>query len=366
MGQTIEDINCKSLDLKEWGKYSLIKSKEDILSTMDFGTFEIYPKHFILNNPIKSKQGFIFNADINPHFLIGDLNKTKNVFFEFNPRVIARIRNDFSGPVKTPSWMPGGNLYFGIIANFECDNSESVITSWFVGYQHHSNGQDSCALKNHHYDAAIGKCVPNNQYNPDDKFIFNRENGNFSTNIFYIGRLWIIEKPYRKSIWLITNIERVRSSKKLFIEIHPAGLFGASDLGFLDEFIGYEKELKNRYPFLRLKFNYDLMLLQQGFESKYYKLNTSEKFRFSIKSSVVINSICNLKNWKPYNHLNIIARFHLNLFKSSNAGFYIESAFIGSDEYNIFFEDSYYALKIGLHTGFLGKSEKRINQKLGI
>ncbi len=371
IGQTITEVNCANIKsnpelLNAWGEYSLIKAKEDILSTMDFSTFEIYPTHYLVNNPNKSKQAFIFNADISPHFLIGDLSKTKGVFFEFNPRVIARIRRDFSGPVKTPSWMPGGNLYFGIRANFKCDNSESDITSWIIGYQHHSDGQDSCALTNHHYDATIGKCVPNENYNPDDNFIFNRNNGNFSTNIFYIGKLWINEKPYFRSFWLTSNIERVRYSKKVFLEIHPSGLFGVNDLGFLEEFIGYEKELKNRYPFLRLRFNYDLMLLKQGVESKYYKLNTSEKIRFSLRSSIVLNKISNLENWKFYNRLNISARLHLNLFNSSNAGFYIESSFVGSDEYNIYFEDSYYSFKVGLHTGFLGKSEKRINQKLGI
>ncbi|NJO89264.1 MAG: hypothetical protein HC831_10125 [Chloroflexia bacterium] len=106
----------------------------------------------------------IFEAAIIPYYMLR-LNQSK-WGIELSPKVVLRMYQADSYPVRTPSYMPGATFYYNI-SNLQASRKASPLFV-FLTWQHHSNGQDG------------------NFYN-NDSISINTHSGNFSTNMIELG-----------------------------------------------------------------------------------------------------------------------------------------------------------------------------------
>lgn len=124
---------------------------------------------------VKRLNPLIFEGSISPDFLLA-LNKKKNVGIAFFPKIVIRMFNEYSYPVKTPSYMPSALFYHQLKWPFEKKvfrffSSEKQLAFMTYRVMHHSNGQDG------NYYLPLGDTV-------------NYTNGNFSTNAIEVAFSW--------------------------------------------------------------------------------------------------------------------------------------------------------------------------------
>jgi hypothetical protein len=123
-------------------------------------TFNMFrePSYVLFGSGFGNIERLIFEADIIPYY---KLKFRRNVKWgiELSPRVILRMYNKESFPVRTPSFIPRVNFYYQFA---DADATDKFLFAFFSWY-HHSNGQDGSF------------------YMPDSITI-NTRNGNFSSN----------------------------------------------------------------------------------------------------------------------------------------------------------------------------------------
>lgn len=248
-------------------------------------------------NPIKTS----LVADLNPNVLL--LNSSKSRFFVlFSPRVKLRLLDARKAPVRSPSYMPGLKVFSRLNNDLEQPQFLSLA------YSHHSNGQDSPTLD------SVGN--------------FNRGKGKFTTNYYTLDYTY-----GQKSTDAFQSVSKFGS---LGLEIHT-GLFN----------LGYSKELKDKYGFVRLNGSlmYDLLKGKTGKEKydNHYRINA----RFTYI----------LDEYENYSLLNLSKRFNVDFQYNYQPGFTdnvalaIGAGYRGQDDYNIYFSDSYSYLSVGIVYG---------------
>jgi hypothetical protein len=152
------------------------------------------------------------------------------------PAVRVRMLRETSAPVRTPSYMPRGNLQLLLVrglkdpargrpaAALTADMSRRILESvtrvsvWEVHViiGHHSNGQDGClSIEQERVPAKTGPCLPDGvELTPDS---VNRIDGSFSTNYLRSGvnysRNWLGKGPLEPA----TKEVRIRAEW----EFHP-------------------------------------------------------------------------------------------------------------------------------------------------
>src|SRR6195952_2201916 len=145
-------------------------------------------------------------ADLTGNFVLFATPKSRFAFI-FNPRVKLRLLATYGAPVKSPSYMPGGTLYFRV-------NRDDYKPSFFsFSYSHHSNGVRGPTLN------ANGT--------------FNTDSGKFTTNFYTIGYTHGHRADHENTI--------SNRYETLGLELHAA-LIG----------LGYAAPLKDNYGFVRL------------------------------------------------------------------------------------------------------------------
>ena len=110
---------------------------------------------------IGSIEPLIFEGNVIPNFMIRK-NKESRLMAVLTPQIIIRMYNEFSLPVKTPSYMPQITMYY-LVGN----KSNKNLMTFFGRFAHHSNGQRDDTLL---ADGSV-----------------NLESGNFSTNYLEFG-----------------------------------------------------------------------------------------------------------------------------------------------------------------------------------
>jgi hypothetical protein len=246
-------------------------------------------------------------GDINAHFVMFNTPKSR-FFFDISARVKIRLLSEYGEPVKSPSYMPGGNLYFRV-------NSDTYKPQFIsLSYTHHSNGIRGSTLR------------------PDGSF--NRDSGKFSTD--FISANYTIGKRVDKA----NSIHNQYST--LGIELHR-GLLG-------DAYAA--KGLPGRYGFVRINGG--------------YIYNIAKKYQDDIDPD-----LSSFKNWQRiqfdftyiadkyngYNALNLKKRFNASVKYyyqfpfMQNVSFIAGAGYRGQDDYNIYFEDSYFYMQFGVASG---------------
>ena len=150
---------------------------EAILSTTDrtYVSFGQGLGNYKTPTGIKRLNPLIFEGQISPDFLF-TLSEKKTTGFAFFPKIVLRMYNEKSFPVKTPSYMPSLLFYHRIISPFTKKifrffKSEDQLAFLTYRISHHSNGQ-------------------NGNYYTVSRDSVNFINGNFSTNAFEVALSW--------------------------------------------------------------------------------------------------------------------------------------------------------------------------------
>jgi hypothetical protein len=246
-------------------------------------------------------------GDVNAHFVLFNTPKSR-FFFEVSTRVKIRLLKAYGQPVKSPSYMPGGSLYFRL--NHDAYHPQFLQLS----YTHHSNGIRGPSLR------------------PDGGF--NRDSGKFSTDFYSIN--YTIGKRVDK-LNTITN-----HYSTLGIELHNGLLNGA----------GASRGLPGHYGFVRVNGG--------------YLFNIAKRYQDDIDP----NS-SSFKNWQRiqfdftyiadkydgYSALNLKKRFNASLKYyyqfpfMQNVSFIVGGGYRGQDDYNVYFQDSYAYMQLGIASG---------------
>lgn len=206
---------------------------------------------------VTSDDGVVFEAGIFPHLVVAqnytDMlridpqaraeRKRKRFAYAISgtPAVRLRMFEEVSRPVRTPSYMPRGNVQILFSPNIEQalgalltrDAGTTVVSFWeghaIVG--HHSNGQDGCLYTDQIRVDEL--CITDPLIPPVQPREINRRDGSFSTNYIRVGA------NYRRSLVDSTMRTFGHWSLRAEIEQHPRAwmdeeiteLYGRTRLG---------------------------------------------------------------------------------------------------------------------------------------
>ena len=226
------------------------------------------------------------------------------------PDFTVRVRNEFSAAVRTPSYRLGGVVY----ARLNTDPQNYQYTE--LAFTHHSNGQDV------------------SPYNTDGSL--NTRNGNFNANNLTLS--------YRFGNFTVPGTDAGYNSFN-----HRVGLQWY-------KFFRYEPALNEGFGFTRLLYNFSWRKydeIEKRRQDKNQVKAEKETWRLNTEFSYAINKIPakNLANiQKRLNaeiNFNYSFPFMHNVFLMAAVGYY------GEDNYNIYFQDHYGYVRLGLSSGFL-------------
>lgn len=248
----------------------------------------------VSNNEKTKLDPLIFEAQIAPNFIV-NFKKDSKFGMAITPKVILRMYNEESLPVKTPSYLPSITIYHTLeFMNKIFDRSnflKSLIgenSQHFVTYKlsHYSNGQKG-------------------NYFIDNTNEINFENGNFSTNFFELGYNWF--------------------------------------------FISDKKNKSSHIGRISFEKHFDIDREEKMFETFYYHkisiqnfTNYNEKFKSGIQCSVMTGK----GNYKT--NFSLDTFFLYNPFKNNSDFSFVLRYYNGKDYYNLHNVEKISALTIGI------------------
>jgi hypothetical protein len=102
-------------------------------------TFNMFrePSYIIFGSGIGNLEPIIFESDVIPYFMLS-LSKNTRWGVELSPRVIMRMYNQVSHPVRTPSFMPRITCFIQFV---DKEHGKRDFFSYF-SWMHYSNGQE--------------------------------------------------------------------------------------------------------------------------------------------------------------------------------------------------------------------------------
>ncbi len=247
---------------------------------------------------IGNLEPLIFEANVSPGFKIRE-RKDSRLMAVLTPKIIVRMYNEFSYPVRTPSYMPNITFYF-------LTGSERSINklSLFGKIAHHSNGQNGDFY--------------------DENGTINLVSGNFATNFIELGFL--------KAFY--NNKHNAFRFFKSSVEFHPK-------TWMLDVMQGKYSGLRWHNTFLAYK------LPLNGNSSGKSKANFSVKAETSWMMD-------NVNDWKTFdlNRLNASLRFYYHPKFLEDIGLFVQF-YHGMDYYNIYFQHQISVIRFGIMTEIL-------------
>jgi hypothetical protein len=290
------------------------------------------------------KKAFLFNGNFNIPYLISSdkliIGKNKDFYqvFQFLPEIKVRIfqndplYNDKSKPVRTPSYIPKISYLFSH-ANFWNQNRKLKL---FAGISalHHSNGQDGW------------------EFDFNDSLV-NIYNGSFSESLYFQfivgGKIRFKNKNLTFKYTNKNLIEKFRSvSWKSGYEWHPVyfanqklhktGLYGGNRV-FLTVLFQKNKiaNLNQQATPIHSESSRWMMNFEYITDLSYYSGNN--KIRAIIPF------------WVTKKRLNLSLTYYKKLLKSDNFSFFAQVGYFGSDNYNIYFQQSAFIARTGVAFG---------------
>ncbi|MBB3058897.1 hypothetical protein FHS11_005357 [Mucilaginibacter gotjawali] len=245
-------------------------------------------------------------ADLSPNFVLVNTPKLP-FFFVADARINLRLFASHGDPVKSPSYMPGGTLYFRI--NRDYYNPRFIS----ISYTHHSNGIEG----------------PTSNSNGT----INTDSGKFTTNFYTLT--YHTGKRLDIGNLIITRYDA------LGIELH-AYLIG----------LGYTYPLKNKYGFVRINGNWRYNIARANSDpvdpiKKIY----SNWQRFDFQFTYIADKIYNYTTLDVKKRLNVSLKYYYQFPFMQNVSFLAGLGYRGQDEYNIFFQNSYAYATFGIAAG---------------
>lgn len=249
----------------------------------------------------------VFEVSVVPYYMIR-IHPKSNWGIEVSPKINVRMFQERSYPVRTPSYMPRVNFYYGMGKSFRSLRGLFLLFSW----AHHSNGQsDSFYL--------------------DDSTTINTMSGNFATNFIEFGP-FLNRKP------------KIRS-------------FATDYLKLSGEFhYRQNRELEGKYGNFRLNFEfqsiaYPMLLLlnlknNQGMDLASMK-SKSSSIRISLKNTIIFGDKLNTKSFDLVRRINVSLTSSFRPKYLNDLTFFIQY-YYGQDYYNIYFGETISVLRFGI------------------
>jgi len=248
-------------------------------------------------------------------------NKIPEKFMiELGSNIDLRIIPQFSGPVRTPSFMGGGRVFF-LIGN----NKEEILAEGFkkfhnlyLGYYHYSNGQDGETL------AALAE-IPAQFAFVNDGHALNVYNGSFGTNFVNFGYNYYFEHQAGSSAhWHNLNLDS---------EIHTNG---------------FDADLEGYFSRLKLALNYSIISLKPS-EDPIVECEEFRRFKFHLEYRPLDTGL--LPNHNFFSDISTSISYFFKLPLSTFTAWYVQAGYQGSDDYNIYVEDRNFYFQLGIATG---------------
>lgn len=261
------------------------------------------------------KNGYILSADVIPQFVIASkwLPTPIHLTTRFKARILRdnASQGDSSLPVRTPSYMPGGTIFLPL---HHINDQKKHIRYLSLSVFHHSNGQDG------------------EEFSSPTKL--NEYNGNFSTNF--------IEPAYHY------RFRRDDHENQGEFRDH---YFRA---GFETHFKTAEK-LRDSYGLYRLNLTwtalrvkgYQDLVLGREVDGLYYR----EHSRW-VTNMTIIGGERELGLNKASKRINFDLNYNLRVKGSANTALFAGAGYFGSDTYNIYYQRSYFYIRVGLSLGY--------------
>jgi hypothetical protein len=245
-------------------------------------------------------------ADLTGNFVLFATPKSRFAFI-FNPRVKLRLLSTYGAPVKSPSYMPGGTLYYHTNRNYY---NPSYLS---LSYSHHSNGVRGPTL------------------NPDGTF--NTDSGKFTTNFYTIAYTHGKQVDHQNTV--------SNRYETLGLELHAA-LIG----------LGYAHALKDQYGFVRLNgtWMYNLSKARPDVIDPHTR-TFDNWMRLQIDFMYILDTYSNYAFTDYSKRLNISAIYYYQFPFMQNVALMFGGGYRGQDDYNIFFQNSYAYLTVGVAAG---------------
>lgn len=253
-------------------------------------------------------------SDLAANFVL--VNSPRLPFFvAATPEISIRLFSAAGAPVKSPSYMPGLVVYFRV-------NNDTYKSKFFsVAYNHHSNGIRGPTLN------------PNGTFNTDS--------GKFTTNFYTL-----MYHAGKRSDGDNVITSRYASAG---LELHAA-LVG----------LGYAHALKDKYGFVRVKGNYIYDLAKRDNDPIDPKANVFDNWmRLQLNFEYIMDKYnnYNLSDYKK--RMNVGIKYYYQFPFMQNVALMAGGGYRGQDEYNIFFQDSYAYVTVGLAAGLSFDFHKR-------
>ncbi|WP_292941805.1 hypothetical protein [Mucilaginibacter sp. 44-25] len=247
-------------------------------------------------------------GDINTHFVL--LNSPRSrFFFDVSARVKVRLLKQYGNPVKSPSYMPSANLYYRL-------NDDAYRPQYLsASYTHHSNGIRGPSVE------------------PDGSI--NVDSGKFSTDFVQLN--YTLGKRLDRPNTILSQFGT------LGIELHRT-LFnsngGGASLG-----------LPGRYGFVRVNGTYIYNLAkryQDDIEPNKSDFRNWQRLQFDFTY---------IAGKMPYSatdlgrRLNASLKYYYQFPFMHAAAFVVGAGYRGQDDYNIYFQDHYFYMQLGIASG---------------
>ncbi|MBD1363694.1 hypothetical protein IDJ77_07720 [Mucilaginibacter sp. ZT4R22] len=245
-------------------------------------------------------------ADVVGNFVVYNTPKSR-LFVNAFTRVKIRLLNTPGAPVKSPSYIPGIQLFYRL--------NNNVYNPKFLsgGYTHHSNG------------------VRGPTQLPDGSF--NVDSGKFSTNFYTLN--YTVGKRTDKPNMVINQY------KTIGLEVH-SGLFG----------LGAAEGLPGHYGWIRVNGTY-MINLAKAYEDPIrngHKLFANwQRLQFDFTYIADKYNNYNAQNLKK--RLNVSLKYYYHLPFLQDVSVMAGGGYRGQDDYNISFQSSYGYGMIGLASG---------------
>ena len=299
-------------------------------------------KYFDYHSGIKKQ--FLFNGNFAFPFLLSSnkwiLGKRKSFFqnFQFSPDIKIRLfqnDSDFadkSKPVRTPSYIPKLSYFF----THQKFWNKIRKSNYYLGISaiHHSNGQDGWEF----------------DYNDS---VVNIYNGSFSESLFFnfmLGGKILLKSKNINPKDIHYNLNTSAKINNLFWKVG----FDWHPIYFSNQKL-HESKL---YGGNRFTFN----LLFQNLRSKDLNFDNEKEFIRFVFNAEYISDLSfysgNLKQKNKIKVFDVSKRLNLNLsaykrlFDLDNLAFFVQIGYFGSDNYNIYFQQSIFIARTGLSLGF--------------
>jgi hypothetical protein len=278
-------------------------SKEEVVGKKNaISTFNMFrePSYILFGSGLGNLEPLIFEGNLAPYFMISISEKVR-WGIELSPRIVIRMYNKYSLPIRTPSFMPKVTFFYQFL---DKENGKRDLFT-YISVMHHSNGQEG------------------DFFNADSTTI-NTLTGNFSTN--WIEGGFFLSRPNAKLLFN-TNYIKLFATYNFMQEKKLSGTYGR-----LRYFVNVKSTVKLSKAFR--------IIIAPDDKNKKYVFNQSIKLGWIAGK---------LNDEQTFNIKRLILDYSLSFTPTflKDVNIFIQY-YYGQDYYNIYFDRQLSVIRIGI------------------